>query len=255
MTRERLTPQLSSDDVQARRQRRFLRMLAFLAGFADTAGFVMLFGLFTAHVTGNLVIAAADIVHRGGAGAAAALLMIPVFLVSVVPSTLVMDFARARWPHRTLTLMVGIETLLLGGFFVAAVWLDPSHSSPDAPAVIIVGGLCVLAMGLQNTLAHEMPMISPMPTTMITGNLTQIMIACMHWLCAGSNHAHASREEAVTRLRLVVPMFLSFVLGAAVAAAGVVMAGYWCFAIPVAVAAAATVLSLLPGTSPLSLEG
>ena len=40
--------------------------LSFTAGFVDTCVFVGLFGLFTAHVTGNFVLVGAELVHRGG---------------------------------------------------------------------------------------------------------------------------------------------------------------------------------------------
>lgn len=225
-------------------------MLAFIAGFIDTAGFVTLFGLFTAHVTGNIVIAAADMVHRGGAGAGTALSMIPVFVVAVALSTLLLDVVRARWPQRALGIMIGIETLLLGCFFVAALCFDPRGSSPDGLPVVVVGSIGVLAMGLQNALAREVPVISYIPTTMITGNLTQMTIAAMRWLRAGRHDAHAPRGDAVEQLKLLAPTFLAFVFGAAVAAAGVATVGYWSFAVPVVVAGGATALSLVPDTVP-----
>jgi uncharacterized membrane protein YoaK (UPF0700 family) len=40
-------------------------ILAFVAGYVDTLGFVALFGLFTAHVTGNFVLIGAEIAGVG----------------------------------------------------------------------------------------------------------------------------------------------------------------------------------------------
>src|SRR3546814_16520961 len=57
--------------------------LAFVAGFVDVVGFVALFGLFTAHVTGNFVLIGAEIVHSG-VGVVAKLFALPVFIVMVV---------------------------------------------------------------------------------------------------------------------------------------------------------------------------
>ena len=47
---------------------RFSQLLSFNAGYVDTAGFLALGGLFTAHVTGNFVTLGATLVH-GTAGA------------------------------------------------------------------------------------------------------------------------------------------------------------------------------------------
>src|SRR3954463_1939312 len=41
-------------------------VLSFIAGYVDTAVFIGLFGLFTAHVTGNFVLIGSQLVHRTG---------------------------------------------------------------------------------------------------------------------------------------------------------------------------------------------
>ncbi len=58
-------------------------MLSFNAGYVDTAGFLALQGLFTAHVTGNFVTFGAA-VALGTTGAVAKLLALPVFCVVVI---------------------------------------------------------------------------------------------------------------------------------------------------------------------------
>src|SRR5438445_6239678 len=56
-------------------------LLSGVAGMVDVIGFLML-GLFTAHVTGNLVVIAALLV-RGGPPKMAQILAVPVFIVAV----------------------------------------------------------------------------------------------------------------------------------------------------------------------------
>ncbi len=70
-------------------------LLSFNAGYVDTAGFLALQGLFTAHVTGNFVTLGAAIVF-GTTGVAAKLTALPVFCVMVVLSRLLGRLLAAR---------------------------------------------------------------------------------------------------------------------------------------------------------------
>ena len=58
-------------------------LLTVNAGYVDTAGFLALQGLFTAHVTGNFVTLGASIA-LGTSGAVAKVLALPVFCVVVI---------------------------------------------------------------------------------------------------------------------------------------------------------------------------
>ena len=60
--------------------------LSLNAGYVDTAGFLALQGLFTAHVTGNFVTLGAALV-TGSSGILAKLLALPVFCVHPEPTT------------------------------------------------------------------------------------------------------------------------------------------------------------------------
>src|SRR5437879_7359034 len=57
-------------------------VLSVIAGSADVIGFLGLGGLFTAHITGNLVILAAHIVS-GGSAPLAPILSVPVFIAAL----------------------------------------------------------------------------------------------------------------------------------------------------------------------------
>ena len=59
-----------------------LIVLSVTAGCTDVIGFLILNGLFTAHITGNLVILAAHIVG-GGEAQIAPMLSVPVFIVII----------------------------------------------------------------------------------------------------------------------------------------------------------------------------
>jgi uncharacterized membrane protein YoaK (UPF0700 family) len=133
-----------------------------------------LFGLFTAHITGDLVTAGTSLTERLKFGAGTRLVMIPIFMISVAATTL---FARKlhREGRTTLAPMLGLMTSALAMFAITGTTLRPLANAPDAWAVAIIGGAGVVAMGIQNTLMRNV-LSSYSPTTIMTGNLTQCTI-------------------------------------------------------------------------------
>jgi Protein of unknown function (DUF1275) len=69
-------------------------VLAFVAGSVDVISFLGLDGLFTAHITGNLVVLAAHILARGEA-TLALVISVPLFII-ILAATRVLSRARAR---------------------------------------------------------------------------------------------------------------------------------------------------------------
>lgn len=55
--------------------------LSFVAGYADTLSFIALSGLFTAHVTGDVILAAAQTTGGGSGRAVSNLTMIVIFVI------------------------------------------------------------------------------------------------------------------------------------------------------------------------------
>ncbi len=60
-------------------------VLSFLAGYVDTVGFIALFGLFTAHVTGNFVLIGSELANHSH-GILIKLLAFPAFILAVAPA-------------------------------------------------------------------------------------------------------------------------------------------------------------------------
>lgn len=78
-------------------------LLAASAGAIDTISFITLFGLFTAHVTGNLVVVGAFLAGENE-GIVIKLLAIPVFMISVAFTTLIIKTRKCIPP----TFLVGL---------------------------------------------------------------------------------------------------------------------------------------------------
>lgn len=209
-------------------------LLAFTAGFVDTCGFIALFGLFTAHVTGNFVLIGAA-VAGDQAGLLGKLLALPVFVL-VVAATRLFVLGRERHGRSTAAPLLLGQMLLLALFLGAGVAAAPVTAA-DAPPAILVGMLGVAAMAVQNAAART-TFAALAPTTVMTGNVTQIVIDLVD-LGRG-----AAGGEARGRLRKMVPAVAAFAIGALAGAIGYATAGFWCLAAPIV--ATAGVLLLHP---------
>lgn len=202
---------------------RLTGLLGFNAGYVDTAGFLALHGLFTAHVTGNFVTLAASLIH-GANGALAKLCALPVFCVLVMLSRMT----------RSVSALMAVKIVLLAAAAVLMIAYGPFPDS-DADPAFAAGMLMVAAMAVQNAV-QRMHLTSAPPSTLMTGTTTQIMLDLADLLRGVDSSARAA---ARTRLRKMVPAVLVFAAGCAAAALAYVWTGMWCFALPPAVAAMA----------------
>jgi uncharacterized membrane protein YoaK (UPF0700 family) len=146
-------------------------VLSLNAGYVDTAGYLALQGLFTAHVTGNFVTLSAAI-DFGISGALVKLLALPTFC-SIVVVTRLFDHTLPRWGLPVLRTKLAIELLLLIAAAILAIRLGP-FASGDALSALSTGLVLVSAMAIQNELQRAHLGGWP-PTTLMTGTTTQIM--------------------------------------------------------------------------------
>jgi uncharacterized membrane protein YoaK (UPF0700 family) len=210
-------------------------LLSFNGGFVDTAGFLGLQGLFTAHVTGNFVTLAAALV-LGTQGVVAKLLALPEFVLVVALARAGGTALRAAGlPALPILLVVKVSFLL--AFFVLAVALGPFPDS-DAPAALLAGFAGVAGMAIQNAVQRAHFASIP-PTTLMTGNTTQAVLDAVD-LFGGIADGNPTAVRA--RLRRVFRGIIWFASGCAAAALLYYWFGFWCLAVPVAVGVVAVVL-------------
>jgi uncharacterized membrane protein YoaK (UPF0700 family) len=204
-------------------------LLSFNAGFVDTAGFVALQGLFTAHVTGNFVTLGAALVF-GAHGIIAKLVALPEFILVVVVARVLGSVFRKNGLE-AVWLLLGLEAIFLIGFFVLAVMLGPFPDS-DAPAALLVGFTGIAAMAIQNAI-QRVHFASIPPTTIMTGNTTQAVLDAVDLL---SGDPGSDRAAVKARFGRTIRGITWFAVGCAVAAASYFWAGLWCLAVPALVA-------------------
>ena len=200
-------------------------ILGFNAGYVDTAGFLALGGLFTAHVTGNFVTLGAALI-QGNSGAISKLLALPVFCLAVVLARLGSNalVARQKPPMRSL---VAVKVLLLVVAAVLMIVYGPFKDG-DQPPAFAAGMLMICAMAVQNAMQRmHLPQLPP--STLMTGNTTQVMIDLADLFKGVQGD---ERRGVIARLQKMLPAIGTFALGCALGALGYVWLGMWSFALP-----------------------
>jgi len=200
-------------------------LLSINGGYVDTAGFLALHGLFTAHVTGNFVTLGAALA-LGTSGAVAKLLALPMFCVVVFLARLVGgDLTRRKLP--TLQIILTLKLLLLMLAAILALRFGP-FGDGDGWQAILTGMTLIAAMAIQTT-AHRIHLGSTPPTTMMTGTTTQIMIDIADLLYRAKPEEKAAMKVRLVRMGIAVG---GFALGCAAAAALFLLVGMACFLVP-----------------------
>jgi uncharacterized membrane protein YoaK (UPF0700 family) len=147
--------------------------LSFIAGLADVTSFILVKGLFAAHVTGNIVVMAADVALHRPVRLATALAVV-VFIVVTAALTAVVDSSR-REPYRWTQPFLWLQFAFLAATAVAAALLGlmGAHSTG---AEVLIAVLAVAAMACQNALLHLSFTRAP-STAVMTGNIVAATVA------------------------------------------------------------------------------
>ncbi|RAS33162.1 YoaK family protein [Paraburkholderia bryophila] len=203
-------------------------LLSATAGYVDTLSFVSLFGLFTAHVTGNFVLIGAGVAGYGQ-GVFLKLMAFPAFILGVAVSSFIIRGRNPETPMRGACMLYAVQAFLLLVFCFAGINLGPRFS-PESWAVVVCGMIGATAMGVQN--AHSRLVARPgVPNTVMTGNVTQVILDVLD-LCSprvGADVKAAARARATKML----PAIVAFGLGAIAGAFGYRTFGFWALLLPV----------------------
>ena len=222
----------TSDDAQL--QKRLPPLLSTIAGMVDVIGYLSLGKLFTAHVTGNLVVIAALLV-RGGPPNMAQILAVPVFIVAVAAVWLIAKASDRRGPALVRPLLL-VQFLLLACVLIFSVINDPA-AKPHGFMAVAVAMVAVSAMACQFTLLRLAVPGAP-STAVMTGNLTNTVLALLDTVSRNQPLMEGAKERLKKTLQLVGGFFAGCIAGTA----AVSWLGDWAWSLPVVLAAAAVVL-------------
>jgi uncharacterized membrane protein YoaK (UPF0700 family) len=223
------TARVSAPSVEGSLVMRLLPgVLSVIAGSADIIGFLGLNGLFTAHITGNLILIAARIVN-GSAVGFGHMLSVPVFILVLGLTRLLVAGLDAAG-IASLRLLLLLQFLLLAGSLALGVAGPPV--APDTPESILVGMLVVSAMAVQNALVQISLKGAP-STAVMTTNVTRFMMDVGEVLFAKTLTQAA---EARRRAQHTWPAIVGFIAGAGLGAACFAAVGMWSLALPTSLA-------------------
>jgi uncharacterized membrane protein YoaK (UPF0700 family) len=177
--------------------------LTVAAGAVDAISYLGLGGIFTANMTGNMVLLALAAGSGAGSQALRAGISLVAFSAGVFVSARIMRAPDdvSLWPRRITTTLAVVATLQAG---VLAGWLATSAH----PSGAVEGGLIslsALAMGAQGSAIRTMN-VSGVSTTYLTGTLVGLVTQVAVW--------SGSRGEAARRAGVLVALLA----GASVAA-------------------------------------
>jgi uncharacterized membrane protein YoaK (UPF0700 family) len=209
--------------------------LSTVAGSVDIIGFLGLNGLFTAHITGNIVILAAKLV-AGQQAPVSYLISVPVFMVVLALTRLFVTGLERIGIASLLPLLVLQFLLLLT--FLAICLAEWPRIEPDTAIMILAGMLGVSAMAVQNEVARISLKGAP-STAVMTTNITLLAIDVGEILFGRNLHA-AARQRA----KRTWPAVIGFLVGCALGAACESTFGLRSLMLPVAIALVALVMGI-----------
>jgi len=212
-------------------------LLSLIAGSSDVTSFLGL-GLFSAHVTGNLVILTAHIVAREGDKACLAL-SLPLFIL-VLGLTRLLVAGLETLNIGSLRPLLLLQFLMLGGSFILCLPSDHNRD-PSARNLVVAGQLTVAAMTVQNALGQLSSPKAP-ATAVMTTNLARFIMDAGGALLG---HDPAEKAEARRRANDTWPVIIGFTTGAGLGAACFAAVGPKALVLPAGLALLALAMSLV----------
>jgi uncharacterized membrane protein YoaK (UPF0700 family) len=209
-------------------------VLSGAAGFVDAAGFLMLAGLFPAHVTGELVGLTTALTGGHQMSHASRFAVVPIFVGALLVAAVVTR-RRRRQGLSPRSALLALMTAALGLGALSGV-LDLRGDLLSPGWIIALREACILsAMAFQNAFTREGP-TSAGPTTVMTGNLTHFVFELVEAAVARFRPDPPDEMQARllprSRLKLVTTALGTFVAGALLGGYLVGLLGAFSFALP-----------------------
>jgi uncharacterized membrane protein YoaK (UPF0700 family) len=236
-------------------------LLTFAAGMVDIVGYINIYHLFTAHMTGTTVHLGNKLVTGDWAEVEKAAAVIGAFVVGSICGRMLIEAAAANGLRRVASILFATQGLLLAAFIWIGSGLLGGGSAISVAAACGLLALLSAAMGLQTA---ALTRIGPLTihTTFVTGMINKFAQAVSKWLFwayaefrKGTNASElvrrSARHSAVRDAQFMFGIWFCYMSGAV---AGTWMNSRWRLAalyVPVAILVASIAIDQ---SKPLSIE-
>ncbi|GAA4848317.1 YoaK family protein [Paenibacillus vulneris] len=206
-------------------------LLCMTAGIVDVVGYLGLGHVFTANMTGNIVLMGLSIGRVEGLAVLRSVIALVGFIAGTALAALIVnkDKTPSLWP-RAVTTALSIEWMILVAFAITSGWIRETDSG-----VYFLIILLSVAMGMQTTAARRLG-IAGISTTVLTNNLANVIEDGIQQLrlLFGRDTKMTFSQESLLRLLAIVIYCLGAIIGT-IAETSHPLAIIW---VPVAVLAA-----------------
>ncbi|MEH3052752.1 MAG: YoaK family protein [Patulibacter minatonensis] len=213
-------PEVAWATIKQSERRRLLAptllLLTFATGVIDALSYLAIGSVFTANMTGNLVLIGFAVGGQPGFSAPRTIVSLLAFMLGA----LLAGRLAKRWHHRPFLWMQRVTRMELGFLLVAALIATGIHTgttTPDSPlrylAVIVLG----TAMGVRNATVRRLG-FRDLPTTVATSTISD--------LASESTLGGGERRNQLRRVLAIACMLLGAALGAALVREASVLAAF-----------------------------
>lgn len=210
--------------------------LSLIAGCTDVISFLGLGGLFTAHITGNVIMIAAHLAD-GSEVKTAQVLAVPIFIL-MLAFTRLLAYILSAFGITPLRPLLVLQFLLLSGFLTLGA-VSGHNVDPTTEIAICAGMLGVAAMAVQNALV-QISLRNLPSTAVMTTNITRLTIELVQVLVSRDIDTVAKARHEV---KLILPTLVAFTAGAALGALCFKLFGSWSLVLPTGLALLAVLIS------------
>lgn len=178
--------------------------MTWAAGFIDLVGYLSLYAIYTAHMSGDTVAMAHHIVGLQWYGLARRGWTIAAFVLGLVVGAFVFDAEKRELLRVPFPATLALEAALLLAFILAAIGRDFQAHIPPQPATKFYAmvALLAIAMGVQNVTIRRVGGLN-VYTTFVTGSLVKFgesFAAYLFWIRDRTRHRFRLRIGKVLRV-------------------------------------------------------